>query len=353
MSYTWFKLHHDMPDDIKLRRFTPQEKWAWVALLCLASKSAQRGVINAEDEDIAEYCEFNCTQDWLYYRDKLIAKGMLEIGGDGNLHILHWKDRQYEKPSDRPEAVKARVTRHRLNKKKEQETRCNALQTPSNADVTPQIQTRSDTEEKEEINTVGNPVAVQPGESESPNGRKEAKKKAKPKCDGFESIWKDYPGTSSGEKGVKSTALEKYKALVEVGYPEELIAQVVRWDIDRRNRLWQKKEFCESFNHLHRYLRKESFESKLEMMRQSREKISPTPQPLAPEIRSLADRLNELRTQLGQGTIEWVAKADNGVDIFFDKHVLGGRRQQYDKQMLEFHIRTAEEKLHRMQEVVS
>lgn len=147
MSYTWFKLHHDMPDDIKLRRFTPQEKWAWVALLCLASKEKVRGQITAEDEDIAEYCEFNSPQDWLYYRDKLIAKGMLEINGDGHLSVLHWEDRQYDKPSDKPEAVKARVAKHRAAKKTAKptdETPCNALQTQGNADETPQ--TRLDTD---------------------------------------------------------------------------------------------------------------------------------------------------------------------------------------------------------------
>lgn len=139
MRYSWFKLHHDLPDDIKLRRFTPQEKWAWVALLCLASKSAVRGIILAEDGDIADYCEFNCTQDWLYYRDKLIAKGMLEINPNGNLQIVHWGDRQHGKPSDRPEAIKKRVSAYRSRKKTQKETPCNALHQKSNADVTPQI----------------------------------------------------------------------------------------------------------------------------------------------------------------------------------------------------------------------
>lgn len=147
MSISWFKLHHELPDDIKLRRFTPQEKWAWVALLCLASRNSDRGKINADNDDIAEYCEFNCTQDWLYFRDKLIAKGMLEIDSDGNLAVLHWEDRQYEKPSARPEAVKARVAKHRAGKKAKETDKNNTPVTPSNAGVTPQIrsdQTRED-----------------------------------------------------------------------------------------------------------------------------------------------------------------------------------------------------------------
>jgi hypothetical protein len=106
-----------MPDDIKLRRFTPQEKWAWVVLLCLASKSGDRGTILADDDDIADYCEFNSTQDWLYYRDKLIAKGMLEITPNGSLSILHWSDRQYDNPSSKPEATRERKRRQRARQK--------------------------------------------------------------------------------------------------------------------------------------------------------------------------------------------------------------------------------------------
>lgn len=154
MSITWFKLHHELPDDIKLRRFTPQEKWAWVALLCLASKGSDRGKIAADNDDIGEYCEFNCTQDWLYFRDKLIAKGMLEIDPDGKLSVLHWEERQYDRPSAKPEAVKARVAKHRAKKKAEKETESNAGVTPSNADETiqirldpDQIQIRSDPED--------------------------------------------------------------------------------------------------------------------------------------------------------------------------------------------------------------
>lgn len=137
---TWFKLYHDLPSDINFRKFTAQEKWAWVTLLCLASKAKQRGVIVAQDSDIADYCDFTTTQDWLYYRDKLIARGLVEITPAGNLKICNWEERQARKPSDEPEAVKARVSRHRAKKKAAKVTPSNALQGVSNADVTRQIE---------------------------------------------------------------------------------------------------------------------------------------------------------------------------------------------------------------------
>jgi hypothetical protein len=148
---TWFKLHHEIIDDIKIRRFSAQEKWAWIVLLSLASKSSDRGKVTADNEDLADYCEFNSTQDWLYYRDKLITKGMIEINATGGLTIVHWNDRQAKKPSDDPSRVKERVTRSRAKRKSEtasqsQEdvTRYKALQVECNADVSPQKRERSD-----------------------------------------------------------------------------------------------------------------------------------------------------------------------------------------------------------------
>ena len=137
MSYQWFKLFHDLPNDIKLRKFSAQEKWAWVALLCLASQGETRGVVVGSNDDLADYCEFNTTQDFLYYRDKLIGKGMAEINSDGNLEILNWQKRQSRKPSDSPERVKQRVEKHRKTSKELIATPCNAPVTPCNVSVTP------------------------------------------------------------------------------------------------------------------------------------------------------------------------------------------------------------------------
>ena len=156
MSMTWFKLHHEIVDDIKIRRFSSQEKWAWIVLLCLASKSSDRGTISADNDDLADYCEFNSTQDWLYYRDKLIGKGMLEFNGCGELLISHWNDRQSKKPSDDPARIKERVAKSRAKKKSESAsqsqddvTRYMAIQSESNADVSLQI--RLDQIRSEEI----------------------------------------------------------------------------------------------------------------------------------------------------------------------------------------------------------
>lgn len=97
MSMTWFKLHHEIIDDIKIRRFTPQEKWAWIVLLSLASKSSDRGIVEADNDDLADYCEFNSTQDWLRFKSKLISKSLIEELLNGSIRINSWSQ-NFEAP---------------------------------------------------------------------------------------------------------------------------------------------------------------------------------------------------------------------------------------------------------------
>jgi hypothetical protein len=91
----WFRLYHDLPHDRKIRRFSSEQKWAWVVLLCLASESKQRGLILGEDEDVlAEDCGFKCVQDYQYFLDKLRQQDMIEHV-NGGIKITHWDERQF------------------------------------------------------------------------------------------------------------------------------------------------------------------------------------------------------------------------------------------------------------------
>ena len=153
MTMSWFKLHHELPGDYKLRKFSPQQKWAWVVLLCVASSSKERGVVPLQDEEgLADYCDFESVQDFQFFVDKLRQKGMIEPV-EGGIKISHWEDRQHEKKSDRPQAVRDRVARYRAKKKEEDVTvtRSNAEKrdvTPCNAQTRlDQIQIRSDTDQ--------------------------------------------------------------------------------------------------------------------------------------------------------------------------------------------------------------
>ncbi|CAA9372950.1 hypothetical protein AVDCRST_MAG94-4310 [uncultured Leptolyngbya sp.] len=171
---TWLKLHHELLSDIKFRRFTPQEKWAWVALLILASSSSDRGFITADDEDIADVCEFNSTQDWLYFKDKLRSKGMIEPTEKG-LRITNWEKRQHVKPSDTPEKTKKRKQDQRDREKEAKDKALEDSQSSSHAPVTPlsrenhatdKIQIRSEeTRSEQKREDLSESEAVEPQES--------------------------------------------------------------------------------------------------------------------------------------------------------------------------------------------
>jgi uncharacterized protein YoaH (UPF0181 family) len=133
----WFKCKHSIPDDIRIRSFTPAQKWGWFSILCLASQSKIRGVVNNDEEDISAYLGFS-TDEWLIFKEKLIAKGLVLVNPDGSLFIVDWEEEQ-QRPSSAKERVNERVKKHRESKKKAgatrnaDETRCNA---ECNADET-------------------------------------------------------------------------------------------------------------------------------------------------------------------------------------------------------------------------
>ena len=165
MAITWFKLHHDLPGHYKLRKLSPQQKWAWVTLLCLASSSKERGTVSLKDqESLADYCDFECLQDFQFFLDKLRQKGLIEPI-EGGIKICSWEERQYDKPSDRPKSVKERVAKHRAKKKAEKLEKDNVTVTPCNAkerDVTPEkrpVTDRLEETREEEIRLDQNSLA--------------------------------------------------------------------------------------------------------------------------------------------------------------------------------------------------
>jgi hypothetical protein len=147
MSYSWFKVHHDILIDTRMRKFTAGEKWAWIVLLALASLNQEgRGSVQADDEDLADQCEFGSVKDWQYFKDKLKAKGMIDITPSG-LSIVGWDRIQGRKPSQEPEATRERKQKERERKSGSQSapeqrdlvdvTRMSHPVTRCHADVTP------------------------------------------------------------------------------------------------------------------------------------------------------------------------------------------------------------------------
>jgi hypothetical protein len=131
MRISWFRMYHDARNDAKLRLLSDREFRIWFNLLCMASdqETDQRGSIPIDDDELlaVEVAEGD-TKALQGVTARLLKLRIIEIE-DNTIVFLNWPGRQYDKPSDQPEAVRERVARWRERKK--------AANVTSNADVTP------------------------------------------------------------------------------------------------------------------------------------------------------------------------------------------------------------------------
>ena len=136
---TWFKLHSDFRNDPKIKRLPIAERYAFIILLCLANESETRGIITGlDDDDIAFELEMQ-VEDWKTLRSKFKIKGFIDFTQEQIL-IRNWDKRQYDKPSDHPEATKQRK---RLQRQREKLSKTQDV-TPMSRDVTPMSPARVD-----------------------------------------------------------------------------------------------------------------------------------------------------------------------------------------------------------------
>jgi hypothetical protein len=136
---TWFKFHSEFRNDPKIKRLPITERYAFIVLLCLASESETRGIITGlDDDDIAFELEMQ-VEDWKTLKAKFRVKGFLDFTQEEIL-IRNWDKRQYDKPSDHPEATKQRK---RLQRQREKLSKTQDV-TPMSRDVTPMSRARVD-----------------------------------------------------------------------------------------------------------------------------------------------------------------------------------------------------------------
>jgi hypothetical protein len=113
----WFRIHHSLFDDnTYFKRFSDAERYRYIHLYFLASKSKERnGKIKLDDESIAY--ELRCNEeDWLIFKAKLKAKGFIDIFSEG-ISICSWASDQYVSDTSTE-----RVKKHREAKKRRGET---------------------------------------------------------------------------------------------------------------------------------------------------------------------------------------------------------------------------------------
>jgi DNA-binding MarR family transcriptional regulator len=101
----WFRFYHEALEDPKVQRLEPVVFKAWVNILCLASKSRERGVLPGL-EDIAFALRMDEDEAKRIVAE-LVARGLLDKRND-RLVIHGWSDRQ-----PRSDNVTERVREHR------------------------------------------------------------------------------------------------------------------------------------------------------------------------------------------------------------------------------------------------
>ncbi len=119
----WFRVYNDARNDAKLRTLSDTQFRVWFNLLCLASEQAERGIIVDYDLDLLAIEVAGGDDDLLRSTIKQLVRLRILCDDGSDLSFIHFLERQYDKPSDYPQAVRERVTRHRA--------------TPKAGDVTP------------------------------------------------------------------------------------------------------------------------------------------------------------------------------------------------------------------------
>ena len=139
----WFRVYSEIKDDPKILEMDDHQRWLWICLLAMASESTDRGVISGvrlrglaaslrtDESRLADTLSLLVDLEMIDYDES-----------SRTIEITHWNERQYDKPSDTPAALRDRKRKSRQ----------------SHADVTPshaieEIRIDTDTDTDTEIDT--------------------------------------------------------------------------------------------------------------------------------------------------------------------------------------------------------
>jgi hypothetical protein len=111
----WFRLYDEARTDPKLASLTDAQFRVWFNLLCLSNEQPERGVIAGYTPRLlaieVSHGDVNLLSETV---NALSELRMIETSEDtDDVYFIHWQERQYDKPSDRPEATRERKARSR------------------------------------------------------------------------------------------------------------------------------------------------------------------------------------------------------------------------------------------------
>lgn len=98
MSGRWFRFYDEAINDPKVLRMSPEMRWNWVAVLCIASQS--KGKIPA-DEDVSLLLRTTVSQASEIIGE-FVSRGLLDKTRDGFHEPHNWRRRQYKSDLSTP-----------------------------------------------------------------------------------------------------------------------------------------------------------------------------------------------------------------------------------------------------------
>lgn len=180
LKMPWIKLYSEIIHDPKLKRLTPDQKWFWVVLLCLAAENKVRGQVSLVPDEVpfeisefVEMCGYNVTgvtwhrdtqcDERFSHEEKIISEAlkaferlkMIEVWDNGIITILNFEERQESNLTDAERAARYRERkkkqRHR-NKEKCDESHTNnvTLVTKQRDEKSSNVTVEEDKEEEED-----------------------------------------------------------------------------------------------------------------------------------------------------------------------------------------------------------
>lgn len=108
----WFRMWTDSRNDSKLDALNDREFRIWHKLLCFAAESKERGTIDYLDPEYVAM-ELRIGADELDSAISRMVRLRLIERSDARVVFPSFMERQYDKPSDRPEATRERKRRSR------------------------------------------------------------------------------------------------------------------------------------------------------------------------------------------------------------------------------------------------
>lgn len=213
----WFRFYHDALDDPKVQRLPGDTFKFWVNLLCLASRSEERGLIVKSIEDIAFDLRVRDDEAAAMLAD-LIARGLIDEHVEG-LEPHNWGKRQFKSDN-----VAERVTKHRARKKDADVTLRETLQVTPDETLKPSVNSDSQiNRDTEGANAPSGADAPKP----KPATKRKKREPSGPAQTFVHVLYEDVLGI--GEPTNYGTAVGQAQRLVDAGCTVDELRDIAAW----------------------------------------------------------------------------------------------------------------------------